>query len=748
MSMVFAGFMAARKEDRLRQEEIELEEKRLQDDRDWQLELNDLTKYDAQKKIDDELAKNVDFFMSSYKIESKYRPSVAQYIESLGLTDTISMFDDGKLKFDPGRKYDASTFTPELEKLTGKYNLPEGYLVTTGMLESKLNPLAKNPDSSAAGMFQFTTDVAASYKVDVNDWKSSADGAARLARDNFNTLTQMLGREPTAAELYLAHQQGATGAANLLKSPTKLASDIVGSDAVKLNGGKLDMTADEFSKTWIDKYHSESKSGYAGLSASGAKITTGAAVSKPKSYSDYAEKAGNHDNALRQVSIAEMDGAPDDVIDRLNKLATDMLKKEMREKEIEAGINVKTVTEAVITNDDGSKHVSLVTFDTDGKTYIDGQEVKARRMTENESTQYFKVPAQTQKTARDYSKGTVAMAEGLRNAQQLMDLAERQPGVISSEGDLAQFLTGAARTGGSVLSVTNRLFDSKEAVNGEKFITQEELEAALREDGVYSGKKAFSEMNPEEFVDSLISSNVQALSQDTTVFEAQMISLAFRVGRLEGQSGNAMSNKDFDRIMEMVGDSKGDVGAFKRILHEYMRSKIKSNDDRVQTFNTTASGYGQFESIYGYVPYERPKTLAEFVIARDDDELRAAVELFRSPLAGTAEVVEPDAIDETDSAGLTDDDMGLPQEPVEETSPETPVAKPLKDKVEWANQFGGTTDEKRMTENMSKLYQANRKDENVGDIILQYFTDEAAFLSKKHGIELTADDLMTFLKGK
>ncbi len=747
MSMVFAGFMAARKEDRLRREKVELEEQRLQDDRDWQLKLKDLTKYDEQKKKDDELAKNVDFFMSSYKIESKYRPSVAQYIESVGLTDTMSMFDDGKLKFDPGRKYDANTFMPEFEELTSKYNLPEGYLVTTGMLESKLNPLAKNPDSSASGMFQFTTDVASQYKVDVNDWKSSADGAARLARDNFNTLAQMLGREPTAAELYLAHQQGATGAANLLKSPSKLAADIVGSDAVKLNGGKLDMTAEEFSETWIDKYHGESQSGLAALTATPAKVTTGDAVDKPKSYDDYAEKAGNYTNALRQVSIAEMDQAPQEVVERLQKLADSMLKKEIREKEIEAGVNVKEVIEAVVTNEDGSKHVSMVTFDTDGKTYVDTKEVNARRMSETETEQYFKVPAQTQKTARDYSNGTVAMAEGLRNAQQLMDLAERQPGVISFEGDLAQFITGTARSGGSILSVTNRLFDNKDTTEAEVYLTQDELEAALREEGVYTGEKSFSEMNPEEFVDSLISSNVQSLSQDTTVFEAQMIALAFRVGRLEGQSGNAMSNKDFDRIMEMVGDSKGDVGAFKRILHEYMRSKIKSHDDRVQTFNTVASGYGQFEKVYKYVPYEKPKTLADYVLAREDDELASAVELFRSPLASSAPVSQDDTDAATANAGLSDDDMGLPQEPIEETSAENTVAIPLENKVEWANQFGGTADEKRMTENMKKLYDSN-KDENVGEIILQYLTDEAAYLSKQHGIELTADDLIAFAEGK
>ncbi len=84
----------------------------------------------------------------------------------------------------------------------------------------------------------------------------------------------MLGREPTAAELYLAHQQGATGAANIILNPTKLAKEIVGADAVRLNGGNwLDMTAQEFGQIWVDKYQAEETSGLAGLTSQGSSVT-------------------------------------------------------------------------------------------------------------------------------------------------------------------------------------------------------------------------------------------------------------------------------------------------------------------------------------------------------------------------------------------------------------------------------------------------------------------------------------------
>ena len=89
-------------------------------------------------------------------------------------------------------------------------------------------------------------------------------------------------------------------------------------------------------------------------------------------------------------------------------------------------------------------------------------------------------------------------------------------------------------------------------------------------------------MTTAEMVDSLVSTTTVELARDTTLFEAQMVTVAFRVGRLEGQSGNAMSNKDFERIQEMVGNSNGDPEAFRQQLHEFMRQKIKSNDMRVQ----------------------------------------------------------------------------------------------------------------------------------------------------------------------
>lgn len=141
------------------------------------------------------------------------------------------------------------------EEIEQEYGLPIGYLERTAMIESSGNPSAKNPSSSAGGLFQQIDSNAKQYGVRNRfDPLQSTIGAAKFARDNFRTLKRALGRDPNAAELYLAHQQGGTGAARLLVNQTAKAVDIVGERAVTLNGGTPDMTAGQFANIWISKF--------------------------------------------------------------------------------------------------------------------------------------------------------------------------------------------------------------------------------------------------------------------------------------------------------------------------------------------------------------------------------------------------------------------------------------------------------------------------------------------------------------
>lgn len=154
----------------------------------------------------------------------------------------------------------------DFSTLEAENGLPQGFLERTAFLESKGNPNAKNPSSSAGGLFQQTDGNAKDYGVANRfDPVQSTDGAVDFAVDNMRILTTALGREPTAAELYLAHQQGGAGAKALLSNSNANVVDVLtpvykgnrerAAEAVRLNGGNVNMTANEFASLWLDKFN-------------------------------------------------------------------------------------------------------------------------------------------------------------------------------------------------------------------------------------------------------------------------------------------------------------------------------------------------------------------------------------------------------------------------------------------------------------------------------------------------------------
>lgn len=147
----------------------------------------------------------------------------------------------------------ANPFSELFSAKEQEYALPPGYLERTAGVESSFNPNAKNPNSSAGGLFQFIDSTARDYKLtDKFDPAAATDAAARLARDNAAALRNALGRDPTAGELYLAHQQGAGGAIKLLSNPDAPAASIVGGAAARLNGGE-GLTAGQLAQKWTRK---------------------------------------------------------------------------------------------------------------------------------------------------------------------------------------------------------------------------------------------------------------------------------------------------------------------------------------------------------------------------------------------------------------------------------------------------------------------------------------------------------------
>jgi hypothetical protein len=147
------------------------------------------------------------------------------------------------------------SITPEGYKSGFEGSIKDGYYRKLSKIESGDNPNARNKLSGAGGLYQFMPATAAAYGLkNVYDRVESREAVERFTNDNRKYLIAQLGREPIEGELYLAHQQGPKGAADLLLNASEKAASIVGRQAVLQNGGTLDMTAGEFANLWIKRF--------------------------------------------------------------------------------------------------------------------------------------------------------------------------------------------------------------------------------------------------------------------------------------------------------------------------------------------------------------------------------------------------------------------------------------------------------------------------------------------------------------
>lgn len=130
------------------------------------------------------------------------------------------------------------------------------YFKKLAQVESGGNPNAVSP-TGARGIYQFIPSTWRQYAgagADINDPQAQNAAVQRLTADNRTALTKALGREPTAGELYLAHQQGAGGAIKLLSNPGATPAELGLARNVAVNGGNPNAPAAQFVQKWTSKF--------------------------------------------------------------------------------------------------------------------------------------------------------------------------------------------------------------------------------------------------------------------------------------------------------------------------------------------------------------------------------------------------------------------------------------------------------------------------------------------------------------
>jgi hypothetical protein len=176
-----------------------------------------------------------------------------------------------------------------------QFGVSSSFLNTLSQIESGGNPNANN--GVAFGLFQFTQSTGAQYGItDFFDPQQSANAAAQLARNNYNSLSTVLGQAPADWQLYLAHQQGLGGATALFGadpnqsaaqaladygvSPSVAVKSITGNLGSDFQGNKNTATVGQFLSYWENKWAAKSGQPSNTASAVGATTATGAGSSR------------------------------------------------------------------------------------------------------------------------------------------------------------------------------------------------------------------------------------------------------------------------------------------------------------------------------------------------------------------------------------------------------------------------------------------------------------------------------------
>lgn len=129
-------------------------------------------------------------------------------------------------------------------------------LTTIIDLESGFNPRAKNPKSSAYGLMQQLDKNWAQYGrgLDRNNPEHQIRAGIAYIRDIQKVTEKYAGQiEATPGMIYFGYQQGPDALRKVLANPNAPAEQVLGRDAVLLNGGRRGESAWNFMQRWAKK---------------------------------------------------------------------------------------------------------------------------------------------------------------------------------------------------------------------------------------------------------------------------------------------------------------------------------------------------------------------------------------------------------------------------------------------------------------------------------------------------------------
>jgi hypothetical protein len=132
-------------------------------------------------------------------------------------------------------------------------------------------------------------------------------------------------------------------------------------------------------------------------------------------------------------------------------------------------------------------------------------------------------------------------------------------------------------------------------------LTLSEVTTKLRSEGILKPNQTLQDLADTPTTSLELSDNAKGLAQRKAIFEAKMILFTFRAGGLEGQSGQAMSNKDFDRLRQML-TAGGGKEAFLTATQSYVNDRVTAARDLYTDLREGNNDLKNFINRHNYDP--------------------------------------------------------------------------------------------------------------------------------------------------
>lgn len=278
-----------------------------------------------------------------------------------------------------------------------------------------------------------------------------------------------------------------------------------------------------------------------------------------------------------------------------------------------------------------------------GVAVVDGElrptMIEARRTDDGQVKYFLAGTNQVAEGARASDDQEVREAADLAKMGERPEVQKQNEKVISLTSGLrssARLQAIVAKDEGVLPGVTGAAVDFIDSARKEFQAATNLLGVELRRNGAGEVEAGSMEALAQK-VDGIDVNAITDRAELRDLFNAELSILAYRMGIAEGQSGNAFSEKDYNRIAGALrGSTSGP--AFTTNINAYMSGQLRAVQDSGDLLSATNKQIERFKDQYGYNPVGAFPSPDSFIAEKafDDEELKAGYLAAKSakPFAG------------------------------------------------------------------------------------------------------------------